>query len=35
MKRFWRYVQFWFVLLFAGAALCVVIASLREIAGKQ
>lgn len=35
MKRFWRYVQFWSVLLFVGAVLCIVLAWLREMVEKR
>ena len=34
MKRIWRYVQFWSVLLFAAAVLCIVIASLQRMSAK-
>ncbi len=35
MKRFWRYLQFWSVLLFAGAALCLVLWWLRQMSNKS
>ncbi len=35
MRRFWRYVEFWGVLLFVGAVLCVVLAWLGGMTGKR
>jgi hypothetical protein len=32
MKAFWRYVQFWSVLVFVAAVLCFVVISLNNVA---
>jgi len=34
MKRLWRYLQFWSVLLFAAAMLCLVLATMLRIAAE-